>query len=192
MKKKTKDEDLLKEKEFEETADSNLDAVQDILDEQSMETKDDDLREQLQVLKANNEELCNKYLRLSADFQNYKKRVEKEKSELCSFANEKFILELLPIIDNLERAFKSTKDEVYGDSLFKGIEMIQLQFLDILCKNGIKEISAVGEPFDPCCHHAVLQEKHPDYEENIIIDVFQKGYTLNDKVIRPSMVKVSN
>lgn len=185
-----------KEKDMEEivdeTAESNLDANQDILNEQAQGETEESQLERLNDLKKENEALNSKYLRLSADFQNFKKRVDKEKSDIYSYANEKLIGELLPVLDNFERAVSSAKDEGQGESILKGIELIQQQFLDTLFKNGVSEIPSVGETFDPNYHHAVLQEEHPDYEANTVVEVFQKGYTLNGKVIRPSMVKVSN
>ncbi len=190
MAKKINEKDM--DKESEETVDSNLEANKEIFNEQSQEILDEEFIEKLETIKAENEELNNKYLRLSADFQNFKKRVEKEKSDIYNYANEKLVLELLPIIDNFDRAFESSSNEGESESLLKGVEMIQQQFLDILIKNGVTEIPALGEPFDHNFHHAVLQENNPDYESNTVIDVFQKGYTLNGKVIRPSMVKVSN
>jgi len=186
------DEDIKENIETEESAHSNLEAVKEELGEQAQENEVNDFKSQLQALKKDYDEINNKFFRISADFQNYKKRAEKEKSDIYNYANEKLILELLPIADNLERAVKSAKDEGQGESILKGIEMIYQQFSDILKKNGVQEIFAVGEPFDHNYHHAVMQEEHPDYENNTVIGVFQKGYTLNEKVIRPSMVKVSN
>lgn len=188
MEKNVKYEDNQK---TEETADSNLEANQEIIDEESKGEQSEELKEKIEAIMAENEELKAKYLRLNADFQNLKKRVEKEKSDIYSYANESLIVELLPILDNFERAVESAANEDKEESIKKGIEMIQQQMLDVLGKNGVCEIPAMGEAFDHNMHHAVLQEEHPDYDANIVIDVLQKGYTLNGKVVRPSMVKVS-
>ena len=136
--------------------------------------------------KEDTEEL--RYLRLMADFQNYKKRVEKEKRDLYSYANEKLMNELLAVVDNFERALDHDADEGFKE----GIEMIFKQLQDVLEKSGLAEIPALGEEFDPNVHSAVMTEETEDYESGKVSGVMQKGYTLNGKVIRPSMVKVAN
>lgn len=128
-----------------------------------------------------------KYLRLMADFQNYKKRVEKEKKDLYSYANEKLVTELLAVLDNFERALSH---EDTGDGFKEGMEMIFKQLVDVLEKSGLAEIAALGEDFDPNFHNAVMTEETEEYESGKVSGVLQKGYTLNGKVIRPSMVKV--
>ncbi|WZL74622.1 nucleotide exchange factor GrpE [Clostridiaceae bacterium 35-E11] len=178
------------ELEMDETVDSNLEATQETTQEQSEAVKADDCEMQYDQLQQEHEALNNKYLRTVADFQNYRKRVEKEKSDIHHYANEKLIQDLLPVVDNLERAIKSAEEEGKDKTFIKGIEMILQQFLDVLKKNGVEEIQTMGEAFDPNYHHAVLQEENENHESNTITDVFQKGYTLNGKVIRPSMVKV--
>ncbi|AOT68534.1 nucleotide exchange factor GrpE [Geosporobacter ferrireducens] len=176
-----------------ETAKSDLEATKEELNEQRQLYQEEDLKELLAKKTEEVEEMNSKYLRISADFQNYKRRVEKEKSELHSYANEKLILELLPAIDNLERAVRSISEEGNKDeAVTKGIEMILQQFLDTMNNNGLEEIKALGEDFDPNRHHAVMQEASGSEETNKVLEVYQKGYALNGKVIRPSMVKVSN
>ena len=129
-----------------------------------------------------------RYLRLMADFQNYKKRVEKEKRDLYSYANEKIMNDLLTVMDNFERALEHDADENFKE----GIEMIFKQLSDVLEKDGLAEIPALGEDFDPNVHSAVMTEETEDYESGKVSGVMQKGYTLNGKVIRPAMVKVAN
>ena len=128
-----------------------------------------------------------KYLRLMADFQNYKKRVEKEKKDLYSYANEKLATDLLEVVDNFERALSH---EDSGDGFKEGMEMIFKQLNGVLEKHGLAEIPALGEDFDPNFHNAVMTEETDEYESGKVSGVLQKGYTLNGKVIRPSMVKV--
>lgn len=129
-----------------------------------------------------------KYTRLMADFQNFKKRTEKEKADVYSFANEKIMTDLLQVIDNFERALGSEcQDQAYAD----GMQMIFKQFTDILKNSGLEEIEAVGHDFDPNFHHAVLTDSNPDFDSGKVTEVLQKGYKLNGKVIRPSMVKVN-
>jgi molecular chaperone GrpE len=130
------------------------------------------------------------YLRLQADYQNLKKRTEKEKSDIYAFANEKLSGELLNVIDNFERAMAHIEDS-NDKNLANGMIMIFKQLKEVLEKNGIKEIDAQGEMFDPNCHHAVLTSENDEVESGRVIETLQKGYTLKGKVIRPAMVKVA-
>ena len=135
------------------------------------------------------EALNTKYLRLMADFQNYKRRTEKEKSDIYAFANEKIVSELLNVIDNFERALDAGNE---GDSFVEGMNLIFKQLQGVLEKAGVVEIEALGHEFGPNFHHAVMTEDSEEYESGKITAVLQKGYLLNNKVIRPSMVKVAN
>ena len=130
-----------------------------------------------------------RYMRLMADFQNYKKRVEKEKSDIYSYANEKMATELLTVLDNFERALDH---ECSDDGFKEGMDMIFKQLFDVLGKSGLAEIPALEEEFDPNFHNAVMTEDTDEYESGKVSGVLQKGYTLNGKVIRPTMVKVAN
>ncbi len=133
-----------------------------------------------------------KYLRLMADFQNYKRRMEKEKKDLYSYANERIMTELLEVMDNFERALQQNANSADdgGAGFVEGMEMILKQLTSVLEKEGLKEIEALGEEFDPNVHNAVMTEETEEYESGKVSGVMQKGYTLNGKVIRPSMVKV--
>ncbi len=135
------------------------------------------------------EELNDSLLRLQADFQNYKRRSEEAKKSSIDYGVERVILDLLPAIDNFERALDSVEDE--EDSFYKGIYLIYEELTKVMKKNKVEEIDALYKEFDPNLHHAVFMEESEEYEENIILEVLQKGYKLKDKVIRPSMVKVS-
>ena len=139
-------------------------------------------------------ERVDKYLsslqRVSAEFENYKKRVEKEKAEWVKFANESLILDLMASIDNFERALKAANTNKDYESLRKGTEMIYKEMMSILMKNGLEEIKALGENFDPYKHEAIEQTIEEDCEDGAIVEEYQKGYTLHSKVIRPSKVKV--
>ncbi len=131
-----------------------------------------------------------RYLRLAADFQNYKKRVEREKSEIYAYANEKIALDIIEVMDNFERALEHS-EECADKQFAEGVAMIYKQLKNVLDKNNILEIKAEGEDFDPNFHNAVTAEENPDFESGKVIQALQKGYTLNDKVIRPSMVRVA-
>ena len=129
-----------------------------------------------------------RYQRLFAEFSNYKRRTEKEKSDLYAYAGEKFAKGLLDVIDNFERAMDAKPE---GDKFADGMELILVQLKGVLEKNNVEEIKALGEPFDPNFHNAVMTESVEGTESGIVTRVMQKGYTLNGKVIRPAMVAVS-
>lgn len=134
------------------------------------------------------EELKNQLLRLQADFVNYKNRTEREKSNSIILANEGLILKLLPVLDNFNRAFTHVNIE---DEAIKGFVMIKEQFESILKTEMVEEIESDGAVFDPNLHNAVMTESKDGVESGIILETFEKGYKIKDKVIRPSMVKVS-
>ena len=139
--------------------------------------------------KAEDEDLQTKYLRLAADFQNFKRRVEKEKADIYSYGNEKFAVDILDVIDNFERAMAAAPAD---DKFAEGIELILKQLTGVLNKNGVTEIEAMGKEFDPNFHNAVMTEAAGEgTEPGTITKVLQKGYILNNKVIRPSMVAVA-
>ena len=135
------------------------------------------------------EELKNQLLRLQADFVNYKNRTEREKSNSIILANEGLILKLLPVLDNFNRAFAHVNLE---DDAVKGFVMIKDQFESILKSEMVEEIESDGATFDPNLHNAVMTESKEGVESGIVIETFEKGYKIKDKVIRPSMVKVVN
>ena len=145
--------------------------------------------EEKKEMSAEDEALNVKYMRLMADFQNFKRRTEKEKSDIYAFANEKIVVELLNVIDNFERALALGAE---GDGFVEGMSLIFKQLQGVLEKAGVKEIEALGQEFDPNFHNAVMMEDTDEYESGKVSCVLQKGYTLNNKVIRPSMVKVAN
>lgn len=150
--------------------------------------------EEFQILAdkaAKSDEYFDRLLRLQADFDNYKKRLEKEKIEFIKFANEEIIAEILKILDDFERAVEAGKIKHDFDVLYKGIEMIYKDLRDFLKEKGLKEIEAKGKLFNPNEHEAMMQEETDDHPEDHIIEEFQKGYTLNGRVIRPSKVKVA-
>ena len=135
------------------------------------------------------EELNAKYMRLMADFQNYKRRTEKEKSDIYAYANEKLVSELLNVIDSFERALEHGEAD---ESFVQGMGNIFKMLKGVLEKSGLEEVEALGVEFDPNFHNAVMTEDSDEYESGFVTEVLQKGYKLNGKVIRPSMVKVAN
>lgn len=150
------------------------------------------LSRECQALKAECDQLKDRFLRVSSDFQNYRKRMEKEKADLHAYANERLICDLLPVLDNFERAVLSGAERTEpAETFVKGIEMVFRQLKDVLEASGLQKIDALGKPFDPTMHHAVMQGEEEEAEPDTVVEVFQTGYSLNAKVIRPSMVKVA-
>ena len=180
------EKDIPSEEQEAETAEETCgEDAADTGEEESASAGDEAKKEE----SAEEEALNAKYLRLMADFQNYKRRAEKEKSEIFAYANEKLTVQLLDVIDNFERALQhETADAGYVE----GMNMIFKQLTDVLKKAGLEEIKALGEDFDPNFHNAVMMEDNAEYESGKVTEVMQKGYLLNNKVIRPSMVKVNN
>lgn len=157
--------------------------------EKETETENTGENSKIDELEKELEEYKTSLARLQADFMNYKKRTEKEKQNIINYGIENFICELLPIIDNFQRALESETEE--ENEFYKGVKMIEKQLIEILKKHGVNEINSLDESFDPNCHNAIVLEEVEGVDEGIVTGVLQKGYRLNDKVIRPSMVKVS-
>lgn len=133
-----------------------------------------------------------KYLRLYAEFENARKRMEREKIDFVKYANQGLIVEFLDILDDLERSVEAAKANHEDYTAFlKGVEMVMAHVYDLLRKNDVKPIEAKGKRFDPNCHEALMQEETDEAEEGIVVDEFQKGYMLGDKVIRTNKVKVA-
>ena len=132
-----------------------------------------------------------RFLRVSADLENYKKRVSKEKADLIRYGNEELIKELLPVIDNLERALEHASSEEAQEGIEVGVKMTLQQFLGILQRFGVTPIAAEGEPFDPTTHEAVMEQVAGDYEPGHVVSELQKGYLLNDRLVRPAKVVVA-
>lgn len=154
--------------------------------EKSAETaaEEDNTEAEVKAAEAESE----RYMRLMAEFQNFKRRAAREKSDIHAYANEKIIGELLPVLDNFERALQTESGDL--ESYSKGMELIFTQLKTALEHAGLEEIKALGEDFDPNVHNAVMTEDSEEHDDGKISKVLQKGYKLNDKVIRPSMVAV--
>jgi molecular chaperone GrpE len=135
-------------------------------------------------------ELRDKYLRLYADFENYKKRMHKDREELIKYCNESIFYEILPVIDNLELALGHVGDDVSG-GLVQGVQITLREFQRVMEKFGLIAIEATGKRFDPSVHHAMSQVIRSDVEDKTVIEEFRKGYMFGDKVLRPSLVAVS-
>lgn len=139
-------------------------------------------------LKKEYDELRERYLRLQADFQNYKRRAEEDKKNTIKFATESLVVKLLEVSDDFDRALAL---EVEHDAFYEGMKLVDGELMRILEQNGLELIETDGQPFDPNLHHAVVTEDSDEYDSETITETFQKGFKLNGKVVRPAMVKVA-
>lgn len=150
-------------------------------------------KDKLKLLEEKNKELEDSLLRSKAEFINYRKRLEEEQRRLMKYCNEDLIKQLLPILDNFERAIKMDDDNLNDEvsKFLSGVKMIYCNFNNILKENGVVEIDGANKPFDPVYHEAIMTDKKEGVEPGMVTEVLQKGYILKEKVIRPAMVKVS-
>lgn len=149
------------------------------------------LRAILDKKEAEYKDLHDKYLRALAEMENFRKRVAREQAESVKYANERILSDLLSVVDNIERAILHSREKKDFDALIDGLNLTMKEFNSLFEKYGVKWIESVGQPFDPTRHHAVSlveSETHPD---NIIVEEFRKGYLLNDRILRPSLVSVA-
>lgn len=130
-------------------------------------------------------------LRLAAELDNLKKRQERELSEVRQFANENLLRELLPVLDNLERALEHGRQNETPEALMEGLDLVYQDFLKVLGRFGITPLDSVGERFNPTYHHAVMEEEAPEVEDQTVLKELQKGYLLQNRLLRPAMVVVS-
>jgi molecular chaperone GrpE len=165
-----------------------------IFTEENTEEKTDNVNsseEELQKLRTEVDEKENKYLRLHADFENYKRRALLDQQSLMTYRAQSLVTDLLPVLDNFERALQVEATDEQTASLKQGMEMVYRLLVEAVKKEGVEEIPALGEQFDPNVHQAVMQESDDSKPSNEVLQEFQKGYKLKDRVIRPSMVKVN-
>ncbi|MBR3484437.1 MAG: nucleotide exchange factor GrpE [Lachnospiraceae bacterium] len=165
-------------------------AAEDAAAEDTAQEIGESLEEKLAQAEQTAKDNYDKFLRKAAEFENFRKRTNAEKAGMYSNGVRDTVEKLLPVIDNFERAVDMSQEK--ESSLYKGVEMILKQLLEITASLGVEEIPALGEPFDPNVHSAVMHIEDEKCDENVVVEVFQKGYRLGDRVIRPSMVKVAN
>lgn len=150
----------------------------------------DESAQKLENLQAEYDALNDKYMRILAEYDNFRKRTQKDIDARVAYTKTDMLSKILPVIDNFERAaFNADAD---FDGYKKGIEMTVNQFIEILSGMGVESFGAVGETFDPNFHNGVMHIEDDSFDENVIVDVFMKGYKIGDKVIRPATVKVAN
>ena len=150
-----------------------------------------ELAEQVQKLVAEKQDLTNTLVRLQADFDNYRKRIEKERDQARHRGVEHLVEQLLPVLDGFDRALAAHDDPAY-EEYRKGFELIRKQLWDVLVKQGVHRIESVGKEFDPNVHHAIEHVPTTDYPDGAVIDELQPGYTFHHRVLRPAMVRVAS
>lgn len=150
-----------------------------------------EIRQQLEKKESEAKENYDRFLRQVAELENFKKRMAREKGEAIRYANENLMKDLLPVLDNLERAVDHAQGGGNGKPLLEGVEMVLKGFLDVLNKYGVTQISAKGESFDPEKHEAIAQVESEAYEPNTVVEEHHKGYYLLDRLLRPSLVSVA-
>jgi len=162
--------------------------------EQSLESEEiSDLKSKLEIKTAEAEENYDRLLRVSAEFENYKKRTAREMADFKKFANQSLLRELLPIIDNLELAIKAAAEAPDGKDacLLDGVALTRKEILKVFENFHVEPIDALGKPFDPNFHEAVMREESDEHPENTVVNELQKGYLMHDRLLRPSMVVVA-
>jgi molecular chaperone GrpE len=162
-----------------------------IHEEQAAETGEVPVPSELDELRKQSEENYQRYVRAQADFDNFRRRARQEKEDFAKYASLKLIEQLLPVVDNFERALSSSKETKDFDALIKGLDMTYRQLDQLLVQEGLRPIEVIGQPFNPEFHQAIMQVESEEHGEGIILEELQKGYILKDKVVRPAMVKVS-
>ncbi|EMT47094.1 nucleotide exchange factor GrpE [Anoxybacillus flavithermus] len=164
-----------------------------VQNEETQEGKDELAlaNEKIAQLEAKLAEAENRLLRLHADFDNYRRRVRLDMEAAEKYRAQSLVADLLPILDNFERALQVQVEDEKAKSLLQGMEMVYRALIEALKKEGVEAIESVGKPFDPHVHQAVMQVDDQNYEPNTVVEEFQKGYKLKDRVIRPAMVKVN-
>ena len=147
--------------------------------------------DRIRLLEKQVEDEHNLYLRTLADFQNFRRRQEEENRQIRQIANRELILSLLPVIDNFERALSAAEQSQSYEALVGGVALTLRQMQEFLKRNGVEAIESVGQEFDPNFHEAVMRVEDSEHPENTIVEELQRGYSMNDRVLRPSMVKVA-
>ena len=173
-------------------SDPSSDSTDEIVDSPS-ERQDElaELRDKLQAKEKESEENYQRYLRQVAEVDNFKKRVNREKEDAIRYANENLIKDILPVIDNLERAIAHAQGGGNGKPLVEGVEMVLRGLLDVFSKHGVVQVPAIGSVFDPGKHEAMAHVESSEYQPNTIINEHHKGYLFRDRLLRPALVTVS-
>ncbi|PNZ28821.1 nucleotide exchange factor GrpE [Staphylococcus rostri] len=195
----TEDKELREEEMQEETAEQAVEseetATEEVVEEETTTEADDNseptVEQQLEALQSEVDAAEEKYLRLYAEFENYKRRIQNEADIQKTYRAQQVLTDVLPTLDNIERALQIEGDDESFVSLKKGVQMVYDSLIKALEDNGLERIQAKGEQFDPNFHQAVIQDDNPDFESGAITEELQSGYKLKERVLRASMVKVN-
>lgn len=186
-----KKEESSKDIGHKENKEKQLGGTEELIERTPYNVVETDQTKDIEKLEKELSELKDKYLRLYADFENYKRLVAKEREELIKYSNEGLIRELLSVIDHLELALQHSSDNEVSSALAEGVNMTLRELKTVLEKFGLVNIEAIGKPFDPFIHHAMSQIESEKDDENAVIAEFRKGYMLRDRVLRAALVGVS-
>lgn len=180
------------QEDYNDTGEKNNEEIEESAKQQEGSTDElKTLQEKIEQLQKELEAKEDRLLRIQAEYDNYRKRTRNEMEVLKEYGSQDLATELLPALDNFERALQSNVTSEDGKALLQGVEMVYKSILDTFKNAGIEPIEAVGKEFDPHEHHAVIQGNDDQYDSNIVLEELQKGYKLKDRVIRPAMVKVN-
>ncbi|WP_246049990.1 nucleotide exchange factor GrpE [Aquibacillus sediminis] len=185
----------VQEENTEETV--NEETEQEVVEETEQELVDESNEQEgpndseIEALKQEKDEIYQRLLRIQAEYDNFRKRTQKEKQADRKYRSQAIVTELLPVVDNFERALQVEVEDEAAASFVDGVKMVYRQLKDALEKEGVEEIKTVGEEFDPNVHQAVMQVEDDQFESNVVVEELQKGFKLNERVIRPAMVKVN-
>lgn len=189
MEEKKQETSIEKDEQIEET--NETEAVENDEVAEKIETDNEEAIDEHEQLKRDFEELNERFLRVHADYDNFRRRTREEKEAAAKYRAQHLVEGILPVLDNFERALLVQAESEETKSVLQGMDMIYRQLLEVLKSEGVTVIEAVGQQFDPHLHQAVMQVEEEGYESNIVVEELQKGYKLHDRVIRASMVKVN-
>lgn len=158
---------------------------------ESAEDEIDRLRQEVDAKSTEAAQNYDRFLRERADLENFKRRAQRERADTLRFGSEQLVRDLLPVVDNLERAIEHAQTSGEGVQLVEGVRLVLKGALDVLARNGITRIEAIGQPFDPAFHEAIAQVENDEVEANHVVQQFQPGYRLHDRLLRPAQVSVS-
>lgn len=187
-----KDEETLQQASPVEEGEKEASTDAPVSEEEALKQQLEELHTKLAEAEQKAEENYQRFLRAQADLENFRRRTRKEREEQAKYASLPLIEQLLPVLDNLERALAASAEAKDVENFAKGVDMVFRQVMEILQKEGLEPIESVGTAFDPNYHQAVMMVDSDEYESGMVVEEIQKGYKLKDRVIRPAMVKVSS
>ena len=191
FKKKVENDNIDENTKSEEVKEEVSENVEETIAEDEVEEKKEEKKEEINPLQAKYEELNNQYIRLAADFDNYRKRQAQERENLLKYGAENTIKKFIEVLDNFDRGLQAIEKVEDCDKVKECYNLAYKNFNDVLTKVGVEAIKAIGEEFDPNLHEAVMQTPSSEHKEHTIIAELQKGYKLGDKVLRPTLVNVA-